>query len=65
MQKGTRILFVPPTPVDLAVLRQWLVHYPDKSAALVLEQGFSQGFSLGFRGPRVSREADSLKSAQD
>ena len=63
--KGAHILFVPPTPVNLAVLRRWLVHYTDKSAAAVLEQGFSQGFSLGFHGPRVSREADSLKSAQD
>ena len=59
------MLFVPPTPIKLDVLRDMLMQYPNTVDADVLLKGFTSGFSLGFSGPRIGRLADCLKSAKD
>ena len=40
----------------------WLSKYPDKTSAELLLKGFSEGFRLGYEGPRVPRESPNLKS---
>ena len=65
MLETSQLLFVLPTPIKLDVLQQWLSYYPDKSAAMSLEQGFSQGFPLQFQGPQERKNAKCLKSATD
>ena len=55
--------FRPPTPINDILLRKLLYLYPHRSAARLLDQGFSHGFTLGFQGPRVSRDSQCLPSA--
>ncbi len=40
-----------------------LSQYPDRAAARRLLDGFTNGFSLGFQGPRVARGSKCLSSA--
>ena len=51
-----------PSPVKIEPLKPLLDIYPNKKAASLLREGFSQGFKLGFKGSRVTREASNLKS---
>ena len=51
------------TPVKVDRIKGWLSAYGDKATAKILERGFSEGFRLGYEGPRVRRGADNLKSA--
>jgi hypothetical protein len=44
------------TPIKLHVLQTHLSCYPDKQIAMKLSLGFSQGFHLHYRGPRVKME---------
>ena len=55
--------FVPPTPIKLGVLVSWLTTYPDWEDAVTLWRGFMNGFSLGYEGPRRSRDSHCLISA--
>ena len=62
------ILFVPqllPTPIKVPVLRAFLSGYPLVHDAEVLLDGFSNGFTLGFKGPRLPRDSQCLVSASD
>ena len=38
--------------------------YPDKSAALILKNGFSEGFRLGYNRDRKQRDSPNLKSVK-
>ena len=51
-----------PTPIKLHALLPLLDQYPNKRAAQVLRSGFSEGFRLGYMGPRVSRESRNLRT---
>ena len=51
-----------PTPIVIDSLRPLLANYPNKKAANIIEEGFSNGFKLGYRGERRSREGPNLKS---
>ena len=51
------------SPIKTDNLLTRLVHYHDTAAAVMLREGFSQGFKLGFKGERYEREALNLKSA--
>ena len=42
----------------------YLERYPDQAASLVLKQGFKQGFSLSYQGPRESSTCRNLLSAR-
>ena len=55
--------FVPPTPIKFGVLAPWLTTYPDREDAVTLLRGFRNGFSLGYEGPRRSRDSHCLVSA--
>ena len=52
-----------PTPIKVPILLKWLQHYPKVKERDILAKGFSQGFKLGYRGPRCPRESECLKSA--
>ena len=52
-----------PSPIKLDVLLPLLDQYPKKESAQILREGFSEGFRLGYQGPRVGRESRNLKSA--
>lgn len=54
---------MPPTPIKLFVLRDWLERYPDEKAVSLLLEGFSKGFRIGYLGPRVCRDSVCLPSA--
>ena len=55
--------FVPPTPIELGVLASWLTIYPAPEDAETLLRGFTNGCSLGYEGPRRSRNSHCLVSA--
>ena len=55
--------FVLPTPIKLGMLQQLLSSYTNHSDAYALWEGFTEGFSIGYNGPRLSREAHCLSSA--
>ncbi len=59
------VIFVPPTPIKINTLRNWLSFYPDKRNASLLSAGFSEGFHLGYRGPRLCRDSVCLSSATE
>ncbi|XP_072254328.1 uncharacterized protein, partial [Pyxicephalus adspersus] len=52
------------TPVQVARMRPFLSRYPDKAAARVLEEGFSNGFWIPSSAVRGSKEPGNLKSAR-
>ena len=52
-----------PTPIKLAVLRRWLAGYGNAVDKVILIEGFSEGFSLGYTGPQVCRDSEYLRSA--
>ena len=56
-------LFVLPTPIKVAVLLDLLVEYPQLQDADILRKGFTEGFSLGYKGPRLPRDSQCLASA--
>ena len=53
------------TPVDVFKLKELLKNYPDTEDAMILKDGFENGFSLNYRGPRVPKEANNLKSINE
>ena len=58
------VLTKAPTPINVHVLLQWLQHYPKVKDRILLMAGFTEGFKLGYRGPRMPRDADCLMSAK-
>ena len=46
-------------------MQSWLSSYPNFQDALILRNGFSQGFSLKYNGPRRPKDAGCLASASD
>lgn len=50
------------SPIDIKVLKRELSYYnhPDKQ---IIFKGFTEGFSLHYKGPHISSEAKNLKSA--
>ena len=53
------------TPVNISVLADQLAFYPNKDDANYILQGFSTGFKLEYKGPRVPVFSKNLKSAID
>ena len=53
-----------PSPVHLDALLPLLNRYPNHEAALILQDGFSNGFSVGFEGHRVGMSSTNLQSAR-
>ncbi|XP_072025655.1 uncharacterized protein [Amphiura filiformis] len=53
------------SPIKLTALTPLLDLYPKKQAAVLLREGFSNGFRLGYMGERVTRESPNLKSVAD
>jgi hypothetical protein len=53
------------TPIKLENLKQALQKYPARQCARDIEQGFSEGYKLGYIGERQFRECKNLKSAYD
>ena len=54
----------PTTPIDLPQLALYLHDHPDRASVDAVLTGLSQGFKIGFQGPRVSREYPNLISAK-
>jgi hypothetical protein len=42
------------TPIRVKMLKSWLQHYPNELKDRLI-QGFSNGFSIGFQGPKYSK----------
>jgi hypothetical protein len=53
----------PKTPVNIVYLQHELKNHPDVLFVSNLVQGFRDGFSIGFEGPRMPRFSHNLKSA--
>ena len=53
-----------PTPIKLSEMGPYLDRYPDQAASVVLKQGFKQGFSLSYQGPREASTCRNLLSAR-
>ncbi|KAM4748731.1 LOW QUALITY PROTEIN: uncharacterized protein WCC33_006112 [Rhinophrynus dorsalis] len=51
------------TPVRLSRLRPWLARYPNRVAAALLEEGFSEGFRIPFREREGVLRSGNLGSA--
>ena len=54
----------PTTPIDLSQLALYLHDHPDSASVDAVLTGLSQGFKIGFQGPRVSKEYPNLISAR-
>ena len=54
----------PTTPIDLSQLALYLHDHPDRASVDAVLTGLSQGFKIGFQGPRVSKEYPNLISAR-
>ena len=52
------------TPVKISPLLALLEQYPPRAQAEKLQTGFTQGFRLGFIGPRIGRDAPNLQSVR-
>ena len=52
-----------PTPIRTSVLLSWLSNYPNHVDAVILGNGFTNGFLLGHEGRRVCRDSGCLASA--
>jgi len=50
------------SPIKVDILAHYLKQYPDQKVALELLEGFTEGFSLKYQGPRIPTEAKNLKS---
>ena len=50
------------SPIKLHELEECLKLYPNKTAAYELLDGFSNGFKIKYRGPRLALETKNLKS---
>ena len=54
----------PPTPIDIAKLASYLQGHLDPLAVKNLISGFSQGFKIGFSGPRAPKEYSNIFCAK-
>lgn len=52
------------TPIKVACLEKYLRYYPDSKTSLLLLDGFRNGFSLQYSGPRTPFISRNLKSAE-
>ena len=52
------------SPIKVERLRKYLVGYDDETASELLD-GFSEGFSLHYFGPRIETDCINLKSVRD
>ncbi len=50
------------SPINLQAMLPFLDNYPNKSAAKILKEGFTNGFRLGYTGNRDCRDSPNLKS---
>ena len=55
----------PSTPVNIPKLTSYLHDHPDQAHVNNLLTGLSQGFKIGFQGPRVAKEYPNLISASE
>ena len=55
----------PSTPINIPKLSSYLCDHPDPVAVHTLLTGFSQGFKIGYQGPRIPKEYSNLRSAKD
>ena len=53
----------PPTPIDINTLASFLQGHPDPTIVNHLLSGFSQGFKIGYSGPRAPKEYSNLPCA--
>jgi hypothetical protein len=53
------------TPINITNFKMALEKYPSRQCAKEIEVGFSEGYKLGYIGPREFRECKNLKSAYD
>ena len=53
------------TPINVNNLCSALTEYPDRQSANDIQKGFSEGYELGYIGPREFRECKNLKSAYE
>ena len=51
------------TIVNTHTLSRELLHYPDQHLASYIINGFTNGFSIGYRGPPLNNSPDNLKSS--
>jgi hypothetical protein len=58
-----QLLVKAPTPINVPVLVNWLKAYPVVKGRELLISGFTDGFKLGYKGPRVPRDSVCLPSA--
>ena len=52
------------SPINTAVLCNYLKEYPNERAAKILKDGFSNGFRLGYTGSKTGFEAKNLQSVR-
>ena len=57
-------LLKPPTPINIPTLQHYLQDHPNQSAVTWLLSGFSQGFKIGYTGPRAPKEFPNLPCAR-
>ena len=53
----------PPTPIDINKFASYLQGHPDHTTVNHLLTGFSQGFKVGYSGPRAPKEYSNLPCA--
>ena len=53
----------PPTPIDINKFASYLQGHPDHTTVNHLLTGFSQGFKIGYSGPRAPKEYSNLPCA--
>lgn len=52
------------TPIKVDRLNYYLQFYPNKEDAIILSEGFQQGFRVNYHGPRQAFECSNLVSAR-
>ena len=55
----------PPTPINIPKLASYLHDHPDQPFVHHLLTGFSEGFKIGYNGPRAPQEFPNLPSAKE
>ena len=55
----------PSTPINIPQLSSYLHDHPDRAHVDNLLTGLTQGFKIGFQGPRIPKEYSNLLSAGD
>ena len=55
----------PSTPINIPQLSSYLHDHPDRAHVDNLLTGLTQGFKMGFQGPRTPKEYSNLLSARD